>query len=162
MKAEKKNDKKFFIFYLVIELLSFSFSTALFVYAIIQIVSNKTLGNEFFEILYFGIHLLINFTVLALMYKAIRDESFVIKPLSKGYDGVSIRGNKAFIVAIVLEVLFTALMIYAVLITLGSGIYDFHFTLTLKLVLISVAVFMILSLSAFITYPIIYNTTKRS
>ena len=154
---KQKIDSKFFIIYTVLEAISFIFSVSLFIYAIINIFQNKSMNNEFFEITYFGIHLIIHFMALALMFKAIKQESFAIKPLTHDRYATSVRSNKAVVIASVLATLFTLTLIYGILIYINVGIYDFHFTTTLKLVLISVSVFMILSMSAFIIYPFKYK-----
>ena len=154
---KKKVDKKFFICYSLLEAISFLFSVVLFVLSIIHIIKEQAMGNEFFEFFYFAVHLVIHFLALAFFYKAIKNESFVIAPLTHDRYNERMRSNASTIISSVFVGLFIAVLTYALLILFNQNIYSFGFTYTLKLVLVAVSVFMILSLSAFIIYPFIYK-----
>ena len=154
---KEKLDSKFFIVYTILESVSFLFTIVLFIIAISQIFKNASLGNEFFEIFYFAVHIIIHFLALALCFKAIKQQSFVIKPLTHNRYAQNQKSRGAVVVFSILLVVFASLLIYGILVYTNVGIYDFHFTSTLKLVMISVGAFMVVSLSSFILYPIIYK-----
>ncbi len=154
----KKNDVLFFKILTVVEAISFIASVVLFIISIVNIITNQSLNNEFFELFYFGVHILIHFLALAFSFKAIKSESFIIKPLTHNRYAQSQRSNGATIICSIVLGLFTLILVYDTLILINVGVYDFNFTLTLKLVLIAVSVFMMISMTAFIVYPFIHKT----
>ena len=160
LRMNKKVDSKFFLVYTILEALSFIATIVLFVISIASIIKNKSLNNELFELVYFGIHIIIHFMALAFTFKAIKNESFIIKSLAYNRYSEHQRSRGATIICSVFIALFMGLLTYSILIYTNSNIYDFHFTPTLKLVIIAVSVFMIISLSSFIIYPFIYKQRK--
>ena len=156
----KKNDGLFFKVLTVVEAISFIASVVLFILSIVHIVSENAINNEFFELVYFAIHLLIHFVALAFSFKAIKNESFIIKQLTHDRYVESKRSVGATITCSIVLGLFSLVLVYAILILINVGIYDFGFTYTLKLVLIAVSVFLMVSMVAFIIYPFIYKNKK--
>ena len=154
---KKKIDSNFFKGLTIFEGLSFIFSIVLFIISIINIIKNKSLNNEFFEFFYFCIHLIIHFMVLAFSFKAINNDSFIIKPLTHNRYLEKQRSKGATIICSILLGICVLVLVYDILIYMNIGVYDFHFTSTLKNVLLAVSVFMILSMSAFIIYPSVYK-----
>lgn len=149
----KKIDSNFFKVLSVLLGLSFVFSVVMFTISAIDIIKNESLFSDIFDIIYFAIHLLINFLGFMFAIKAIKNESFIIKNLTHDRYNEHQVSKTAFIIAIIFLVVMSAMLVYDLLIIFNPNIHDFNFSLTLKLVILSVSIFVIIVAINFLIYP---------
>lgn len=136
-------------------LLSFSLLLVLacssLIYLFVAIWQEGSLGNNYLELFYMAIHIIVLVTGIFLNKEAMRRGSNVIRSLM--YSRYGRPSLPARVISLIFVVVGAFLLVYSLLIILPIGVYDFGFPLALKWDLLNVGATLAIVAFFFFLFP---------